>query len=605
MTKHYDSWSEYSGTDSGRRKPPSPSRKRKPERYYGYDSNKDGRHLKVWPRVVIITALLGSVGVGGVALAKQRGFEKVKQKIEIAFKHNDRPPKSPSPSPQPRSTLTVNPDGSREYSAIGGGHVQPTAVSPESTPTPNTTPQSPEHQLSRSYMIGEEVVRTIEDENGQLPYDVKLSSGDEITFDGDEMKALRDQALQSHEPVIVAIYPVEKQVLYISEAQPNTDPREHPVLQDLPPDFITDTEELKQRGVEVIQGNDALLFVRQSAFSEGGVFHHLQLDGHQIRIVLVEGPYVSASFLQGSQYDDVRSILSQEVNDKVDQYRAKLITDYKQSLDELRADLARVRAGDIQEGDEEPELYLDLIKTFLSAIYGLEHGLVGDDELLLQMNETNYAGLYHQGFRGEPSTIFVAVGAKNTPPSYKEYVYIGYSETGQLEVEGYGTMRVGSRLKLRSTDAQPNPGTFERTDLNAPHSMIYPYGGQMPGFALHHEIKHDWLIRHGWWPVYAEDGKTIIDWEKKLVGDSQISLPNYSEYDTDEAAMYEIQKAWKKWQESGFTDNSGYQFAFQLPEGGYILTDNREIRDSESEQMASNTSAPNPDWRKLRHQSDL
>jgi hypothetical protein len=33
-----------------------------------------------------------------------------------------------------------------------------------------------------------------------------------------------------------------------------------------------------------------------------------------------------------------------------------------------------------------------------------------------------------------------------------------------------------------------------------------------------------------------------------------------------------ISRAWKKWVDSGYKDDSGYYFVFSLPGGGYIMT---------------------------------
>lgn len=97
------------------------------------------------------------------------------------------------------------------------------------------------------------------------------------------------------------------------------------------------------------------------------------------------------------------------------------------------------------------------------------------------------------------------------------------------------------------------------TDASPDKPESYPYGAQTAGLTLRHESAHDEFIA-----------------QKFMKGEA----PHYSEYDTDMKAMETIRNAWERWERSEFTDNSGYYFIFSLPEGGYILTENKSPTNS-------------------------
>ena len=168
--------------------------------------------------------------------------------------------------------------------------------------------------------------------------------------------------------------------------------------------------------------------------------------------------------------------------------------------------------------------------------------------------------------RDVPNTIiFIAVG-KSRRPQRDTVLY--FTHDGKIRIETNNMVYNTRDRSPQGKQTYPNPKDFAINSWSSPDNPdSYPYGGdqkpgdQKLGFSLRHELTHHELVG------------------KRLINNQPVDA---SEYNTDIKAMETIRQAWEKWEKSGFTDNSGYYFAFSLPEGGYILTENKSSPDTTS-----------------------
>lgn len=440
---------------------------------------------------------------------------------------------------------------------------------PEPTPSPSPTPKSIEVPKTP-----EEVARIVEYRNFEwdtvntkvgidkegLPVSWILSTGEEVYFDKEEIRKLREKAISSKEPEIIKIFPSSATkkgtgIVY----KPSL---EHPKLTELPKDVVGE-EELKKRGIEIIQADNTFLYIREGAFVKGAPLEAFKNIRRKLTIVLVNFPVISSNFMQDSKYDSVRNYLHDyyippsEHRKQINEYISRQIASRKDNLEYIRriAKTTNISADDFESD-------MTGIKAY---IYMYESGIIPDKQIL-EVIAAEKDLLPYGTYIKEPypiqsspiekmSVIFIAVG-KNDITSFKSGDKIlFFNQNGNFSVRDLGaTPFLYDDRRPKAYQGEPNPKDFIVTEVTDPrYSYAVPAGSGYPGFALRHEIAHDEL------------GTQRIDRDE---------IPNFSEYDTDMKAMEGIRSAWKKWEKSGFTDNSGYYFVFSLPEGGYILTKN-------------------------------
>ena len=439
-------------------------------------------------------------------------------------------------------------------------HISDPAISPSETAVlPTNEPElspTPEERLI-SHTAGGWAVYFNQEE---LPvYYVRLKDKKRTDFTKEEIEnfdRLRELARKNQEPEVAWMIPSDQGMFgdttrLPSEAHPEKGP---------PSDLLTE-EELKERGVNIIQTEEVKLHLRQSAFAEGQPLAIYTPGGpNSLEIILVDGPVVTSSFLGDSKYDSVRGIL-EERDASLEEYKKGKISEIEANIESFRSELQEAIKGE----QGKIKFYQDILRLYKGKLYLYQH-FYTDEQLLLDMNteDINFAGLYWPAeftkrYRGEPNTaiVFVAVGKGSPPLDMVELCATPEGDYSLNQIGSFGSSSGGNEPK--KGESHPSPEDFTRNSNASPDKpMSYPFGGQQAGQVLRHELQHDNLMYEVW---------------KRILGESDSSDSiDAGEYATDMAAMKGIAEAWEQWKNSEFTDDSLYWAVWEKSDGSWIYS---------------------------------
>lgn len=439
----------------------------------------------------------------------------------------------------------------------------PTAEVPRS-PTPVAT-STPEVPVILEQKIG--AITLLSTEKNQL-IGYRKADGKEVKFDQEKLEKVKQKAKALGEVEVLEIIdnsskePVSKQ----------QNLAEHPVLSELPSDVLT-AEELKTKGIEVIQAKNTDLYIRKGAFELGEPLADYAQGKHKMLIVLIDGPSVSPKFLDDSKYDQVRPILSQYLkNEKmgIDEYRREHVDLFNNQISEYRKKRDALKNVDPKKS-EAYEDFIDSAKIDLTIYTNAT-----DEDLTYEASlrgAGNYGGLYisPRQTTDNRAVVFLAVGGKY---EISNKIAIMSNKKGELYPRVVTLKDTSGKMQPGSEQSFPDPKSFVRNTSASPSNPnSYPYGAQSIGLSLRHEFKHDELgegfFRHD------RGNRFIKSKEIDHEGFARAERESRSEYATDEAAMGDIQRAWQTWVNSGYKNDKLYHFVFRLPQGGYILTQNK------------------------------
>lgn len=394
--------------------------------------------------------------------------------------------------------------------------------------------------LDYAYMNVSEDIKVAIDKTTGLPIKYISSNGDEMYFDAEKIKSLRRKAIASGQSEIIGAFrnlriglPTDSTV-YL---------KEHPKTENLPNDVLSE-EELRAKGVNIIQADSTKLYIRKRALEKDGPLADFDTTNRELTIVCVDGP-IDDYFLQDTRYDAVRKSRNfvVVVADSPEAWRDGKINLLRQYLDSSLEQIPLLKG--IRDSQRKIVDVKNRIQQYRETIYLYSNMDNVQLEEVYRRDNIFINGFYYSG---EDPTIFINVDA-----GISKFSFIYFDQKGILKVDSreFYDRRYRGHL-AKST--YPDPESFHRSKKASVDNGLYLYGSQSVGFALRHELNHDQLIQQ-----QINQGKE----------------PNYSEYDTDVGAMRGIKEAWEKWVNSEYTDNSGYDFVFSLPEeqgGGYVLT---------------------------------
>jgi hypothetical protein len=414
--------------------------------------------------------------------------------------------------------------------------------------------EDPQHPWPKSVKVG------IDAEG--LPVKSILPTGEEVKFGAKKAREVRELAKHTQEPEIAEIVgiPVKEDRENIGNAdfiEDHFEPTEaHPKVEELPEDVLTE-QQLRERGIRIVQTDKVKLYLRKSAFEEGGALHGLDGRGHSINIVLVDGAVVTEELLVDEQHKPFKSLLGKRTKE-IQEFRKKKIEESAAIVDRSKAGYAyffqEYKAG----RGEYSTFYANiLLDAKAQAPVWKEH--ITDGEAYVYMashgaTQGDAAGLYVSP-NNNIANLFVTAGSSEFK-SDLAYLYFDHEDKLKVRVkpleyrqndyvESSGSE---SDYTPRISQTHPDPAGFTLNENAKPSDpKSYPYAGQTPGLVLRHEVAHH-----------------------ELIGGNPKN-PNYSEYDTDMRAMRGIREAWEKWVSSGYRDDSGYNFVFQT-QRGIILT---------------------------------
>ena len=124
-----------------------------------------------------------------------------------------------------------------------------------------------------------------------IPTGYTLFDGSPGVFNPQEVISLKEKAISSKEPQILAIFPFYGLSFVFGDHYNPKHPEQHQELQNLPEDVLSDSE-LLGKGVEIIQSDKTHLHIRKRAFEEDGPLADFNSTHRKLTIVLVDGPAV-------------------------------------------------------------------------------------------------------------------------------------------------------------------------------------------------------------------------------------------------------------------------------------------------------------------------
>ena len=465
-------------------------------------------------------ALAATLALGGVGCANNQTEAQGQPKTHVVT----RTPK-PTFTPQPTAT------------EILASTSTPTAIltpKPTETLVPTATPTE---AITEQNIDGTKVVYR----NG-IPWYYELQGGRRGDFDQEEMIRVREKAITEKESQVAVVFEIPKQ-----ELKDTTVPSEdRPLLSELPADVLS-KESLEERGVTVINGN-VELYIRESAFEDGGPFAEYRVGGdRRLIIVIVDEPFFTPHSLDDKRYDKVRAIgelayqsLEGEAVVSPEEFRRQELA----KIEKMTAEAKEKEYGKFE------------VETLTVSKMMIESA---GEEVLKKMIAERDSGC--SGVMVPSKLIEECLGIKETT---MVLVCAGKSDVRQIgiiKVDDFGnfTMDYSSwtysgpgryvDLTPKVGQSRPRPGDFTVTE--GEEYMVTSEYQRSPGFNLWHELMHNQRIE------LSPTGDPLLD---------------RNEWLTDRDALERIKQSY----ESG-----KYHFFFYLPDrDGYILTKNEVEKDS-------------------------
>lgn len=509
------------------------------ESYHPYQREKTPSPVKKAVLGLLLGAIIGGgvyeekrIGVAGQALENLRKFVSPAKTLVQELPKNEREisgvkislPKTPT---------------------VEEVQVKPTATK---TPEPTATP-APEFT---SEFLGSTGINF---NNEGIPISYQ-QEGKIINFNEEEIKRFKEikaQAITSQEPEIALMIPQPQK-----ESPPSSQEtlqrlkasKEHPFKETISADVLSE-KDLEERGIKIIQTDKVKLHIRPGAFAEGELLDNYKPGGERrLTIVLVDGGTTASIHLKDSRYDEVRSLLA-ERGIQIEQYKKGTIQLFKGLIEEVGDNLKKA----IQDrNQEEITLYQDVLRSYKSDLYQHEKLLSEEQWLMSAEGITGSAG----GVYCAKGVVFLAVGENRFPTDFLEVAVNpqGNFETRRVTIGEVGVLSLSA--KPRPEQAFPNPATFSFNQAaTADKPWSYPYSFQTTGQALRHELQHNVFN-------YTAPENFTSEGLKKY-------MDSKGEYNTDIKAMESIRRAWEEWEKSGYKNDEGFYFVWEIPEG-FIYT---------------------------------
>jgi hypothetical protein len=567
---------------------------------------------------LLITGVGGIAGAGTIGFIAGRGYEsavnqealhKFVSPTATATELAPTIERTPDPFvmtelPQPSPTLRALPT---ELPSIAT-KVATTAVEQPSATPKHKTPEKidPTATVKKEVTHPNEVKTeylgvTFQLNKEGLPISYTLANGEKVIYTPQqlaEFKAARQKAVLSGELEVVDIFSTR---IVKPQPLPTGEPSaEQPFVRELPPDAITNTHELSQLGVEIVNPSGAdtpQLILGRGLFGPGGPFEALKIinenakkpsDREEVMIVVIDDIVVGSENMKGPQYAPDIVKLLKEQESVAEQYRQTVLQQTLRGLEKTRADWAKKKST---ASESDKELYRINILAYKQAIKEMKQKPASQilREMQLSDKDPDLAGLFvpHGLRRGDKvySVIFTTTG--NRQSIGVDQVVTTFDEFGQFQTE----------TSLPQTYTLPQSSIYPDVSKSFPHkeqfqpqagatekNQGYEYGAQTnAGFTLRHEDMH-WLLTVGL-PKLREmnllDKLTSLDTlitpetpQSNIIIGERHAFPNPNEFTTDHLAMELLQKAWQEHLEKG--NNSLYGFYFQVPAnekdpGGYML----------------------------------
>lgn len=364
---------------------------------------------------------------------------------------------------------------------------------------------------------------------------------------------------------------------------------EKPYVTELPDDILT-TEELAEYGLEIFnttnEAGASTFHIRRKAFSGNGVLEPLALlkqslpNGEQlkkIKIVSLNTEYIPAkglSFNAGS-YTQLEPIIAR-FREEIDFAKEKLIQSTTEKIEELRAMIAAVATD-----EEYEQLNKELFKYKAHLDY---YANLDDYSMLIKYAKKHnsfygafmmYGGLPYSMQSDEDTVLFMAAPEFSKMADSVKYS-IGFDNSGKVLIDKLLQKNERQMPGPRIDQSYLNPADISENTTNTD----YEFKPDSMGFIACHEFVHLVMLVL---PKLAELGKLKeSQFFQNMIADSDVrtamlersiditgeTFPLQIEDEekfTDIVTKMLFKLAYKLWENSNFTDDSGYNFAFQIP----------------------------------------
>lgn len=327
------------------------------------------------------------------------------------------------------------------------------------------------------------------------------------------------------------------------------DNKNHPFLTELPDDVLSE-EELAERGVEIIQGNQAKLFIRSGAFREGQVLEGYSKDGRKLRIVNIESIALFRQGIPEGKYQDVRHIIPEFPKDAL---REAIELKAEFHLNEAKKEAMLLQGQNPIESHTAEENYM----SNLVLAEATKRGKVKDRELISfalenlrqEIDLPHYAqDILHMGGFYLPLSgyDYIFINTNSTTLNYYHALIVkpdgsfDYVRTG----ESFGRPFLQKGVKASIPDSNDSYWVDEEGKKRG--YIRYPMNA---GQIFHHEAVH----------AHGNRGPGIVRFVNKSIF---IVNPAREEHLTDKETIEREELARRKW-ETG--DDSDLHFLYQVP----------------------------------------
>lgn len=373
--------------------------------------------------------------------------------------------------------------------------------------------------------------------------------GNTYEYSKEAIDTVKKQAKETGEPVELDIIPVI--VNYIPKDETNfftPEERKQKINECVSP------EELEKRNIH-IHNSDVKLFIRPSAFKEGGILEKFKLGNKNSMDIYVGGPASSKFY-----FPEVPDSIAEKCF--FDYYKLQIQKDGKwhtQTIDEIR----QRKLDEVTEylsyiyNDKNKDKYKDKESINFFAEAKMRQHLYSDKTLLsdkdliditVSKNLEEYSKESNDRAVGRfiplndgSDIILICTGKADV----KQYLGYYAKPDGSMGIVGIKTDLGNFKwdlmdrdYRIKETDNYPSKDNY--SEEYAPEG--YKYGGQSAELIFHHEL-----------------------WHKKE--EDKITTEKDHEWKTDERAVEGIQKAYEYWVDSGYKDDSKYPFIFMNSDG--------------------------------------
>lgn len=431
-----------------------------------------------------------------------------------------------------------------------------------------------------------------------FPVAYKLESAEKIYFTEEQKQALLNAKNEAR---------LRKSMIPALQFVRNLAPTEYgqsverPYITDEPEDLMS-KETLSRNGITLVneENNEqaSKIFLREAAVNESGILEPLALlnegkvdeDKFHLHIVNLNDTFIGKGIASAeSQYDPYRPFF-EDIASKAENHRQAMIEQYSRSISDLEQQL-QLHPENL--GIKEKIRTRKIYKLMFSKTLNTNDMM---DEYIWNGYAT--AGEYATPTFGDRSPLVRRLFGENTGIVFitspklsdtvqKDIYSVCFDENAEVEVQSDPWLPARSQRGPRITDSYQSPEDYTLL----PEDADYLVNPDKWGHTTYHEIMH--ALTFDVFPRLAAENRL----QQSSLFQFFMSRPNIAEFlhadgtidftnnkiqegIADLGALSILDRAHTVWEESGYTDNSGYALVAKIPEqmnqpAGYQITESQ------------------------------